>query len=56
MIMTIEHSGIQITIDAIKSKLIYMEVAKFTDAESSGAAFAAKNVHFRTNNFMKKKR
>ncbi|CAH1995773.1 unnamed protein product [Acanthoscelides obtectus] len=42
MIMAIEHSGLQITTDAIKSKLIDMEVSK-NDVDSSGAAFAANN-------------
>lgn len=42
MIMAIEHSGMQITTDAIKSKLIDMEVSK-NDMDSSGAAFAANN-------------
>lgn len=50
MIMAIEHSGIQITTDAIKSKLIDMEVSKFNDTDSSGAAFAAKKWHFKTSN------
>lgn len=40
MIMAIEHSGIRITTDAIKSKLIDMEVPN-TDMDTSGAAFAA---------------
>lgn len=42
MIMAIEHSGIKITTDAIKSKLIDMEVSK-NDMDTSGAAFAANN-------------
>ena len=42
MIMAIEHSGIQITADGIKSKLLDMEVSTTTDTDSSSAAFAAK--------------
>ena len=40
MIMAIEHSGMAITTDAIKSKLIDMEVSN-SDVDSSSAAFAA---------------
>lgn len=40
MIMAIEHSGMIITTDAIKSKLIDMEVSN-NNMDSSGAAFAA---------------
>lgn len=42
MIMAIEHSGISITADVIKSKLLDMEVTRDNDA---GAAFAARNNH-----------
>lgn len=42
MIMAIEHSGMKITTDAIKSKLIDMGVSK-NDEDSRGAAFAANN-------------
>lgn len=42
MIMAVEHSGIQITTDAIKSKLIDMEVSWNSESETSGAAFAIK--------------
>lgn len=38
MIMAIEHSGIDITADSIKTKLLDMEV----DADKSGSAFAGK--------------
>lgn len=44
MIMAIEHSGIKITTDTIKSKLIDMEVSN-NDTDSSGAAFAANKMH-----------
>lgn len=49
MIMAIEHSGIQITTDAIKSKLIDMEVSSsYTNLDNSGAAFAAKKPYSKT--------
>lgn len=40
MIMAIEHSGISITADFIKSKLLNLEVSSGSD--ESGAAFADK--------------
>lgn len=49
MIMAIEHSGIKITTDAIKSKLIDMEVPTMTETES-GAAFAVKRTNKTPNN------
>lgn len=45
MIMAIEHSGIQITTDAIKTKLLDMD----SDANETGGAFA----NFRQNNYKK---
>ena len=41
MIMAIEHSGISITADVIKSKLLDMEVS--SESENCGSAFAARN-------------
>lgn len=44
MIMAIEHSGIQITTDAIKSKLLDMEVADTSESERN-SALASKCLH-----------
>lgn len=53
MIMAIEHSGIQITTDAIKSKLIDLEVS--FNLDTGGAAFAANKTYSKTqNNTIKK--
>lgn len=52
MIMAIEHSGISITADVIKSKLLDMEVT--SDNDSSGAAFAARNKFYSGNTKPKK--
>lgn len=48
MIMAIEHSGIQLTTDCIKTKLIDMEVPTPAETDSGGAAFAARKPHFKT--------
>ena len=47
MIMAIEHSGIQITTDTIKSKLIDLEVSS-NSMDTSGAAFAANRSYSNT--------
>lgn len=52
MIMAIEHSGISITADVIKSKLLDMEVT--SDFEGSNAAFAARNKYSSGNTKPKK--
>lgn len=52
MIMAIEHSGILITADVIKSKLLDMEVTN--ESGVSGAAFAAKNKYYPGNTKPKK--
>lgn len=46
MIMAIEHSGIQITTDSIKSKLIDLEVS--LNLDTNGAAFAANRPYSKT--------
>lgn len=52
MIMAIEHSGISITADVIKSKLLDMEVVN--ESEGSAAAFMAKNKYYSGNTKHKK--
>lgn len=52
MIMAIEHSGISITADVIKSKLLDMQ--DINDPEVSGAAFAARNKYYSGNTKPKK--
>lgn len=47
MVMALEHSGILITADVIKSKLLDMEVT--SDFETSGTAFAARNKYSSSN-------
>lgn len=54
MIMAIEHSGISITADVIKSKLLDMEVTSDNDSAGTEAAFAARN-KFKFDNSKSKK-
>lgn len=56
MIMAIEHSGIPITADVIKSKLLDMEVVNVNDSEynAGGAAFAARGKYNSGNTKQKK--